>query len=120
MTTSLRALDRQLLFVQRLLVEDGDDATSRGEAVRLLRDVEQALTRCAGESSSRAFAFRLLKVRSELRAHLSATATLEDIGRPSRSIAGMLKRAVDTTRVGLRSVVRPEHPAGQSDTVVIR
>jgi len=30
MSTSLRALDRQLLFVQRLLVEDGDDATSRG------------------------------------------------------------------------------------------
>ena len=120
MATSLRALDRQLLFVQRLLVEDGDDATSRGEAVRLLRDVEQALGRWAGEASSRALAFRLLRVRSELRAHLAATATLEDIGRPPRSVAGMLKRAVDTTRVGLRAVVRPDHPAGQSETAVIR
>jgi hypothetical protein len=25
----------------------------------------------------------------------------------------MLKRAVDTTRIGLRGVVRIEHPAGQ-------
>ena len=119
MTTSLRAVDRQLLFVQRLLVEDGDDAASRSEAMCLLRDVEQSLTRWAGESASRAFAFRLLRASSELRAHLSATATLEDIGRPPRSVTGMLKRAVDTTRVGLRAVVRPEHPAGQSESALI-
>jgi hypothetical protein len=118
MTSSLRALDRQLLFVHRLVVEDGDDAPSRQEAVRLLRDVERSLARWAAEAPSRALAFRLLRVRSELRSHLAATATLEDIGRPSRSVAGMLKRAVDTTRVGLRAVGRPDHPAGQAKTVV--
>ena len=112
--TSLRALDRQLLFVHRLLVEDGEDTRSRQEAVRLLRDVEHSLTRWASDAPSRALAARLLRVRSELRAHLAATATLEDIGRPSRSVSGMLKRAVDTTRVGLRAVARPEHPAGNA------
>jgi hypothetical protein len=111
MTTSLRAVDRQLLFVQRLLVEDGDDAASRSEAMRLLRDVEQSLTRGARESASRAFAFRLLRVSSELRVHLAATATLEDIGRPARSVIGMLKRAVDTTPGAPRRAVRVRaHP----------
>ena|SRR5256885_7634615 len=113
--TSLRALDRQLLFVQRLLIEDGDDHASRHEAVRLLRDVEASLSRWASDAPTRAFAARLLRVRSELRAHLTATATLEDIGRPSRSVSGMLRRAVDTTRVGLRGVVRVDHPAGHAD-----
>jgi hypothetical protein len=118
MTSSLRALDRQLLFVHRMLVEDGDDPRSRQEAVRLLRGVEESLARWAADAPSRAFAARLLKVRAELRAHLAATATLEDIGRPSRSVAGMLKRAVDRTRVGLRAVVRPEHPAGHPEAAL--
>ena len=43
MTSSLRAIDRQLLFVRRLLSEDGNDARSRAEAIRLLRDVEESL-----------------------------------------------------------------------------
>jgi hypothetical protein len=118
MASSLRALDRQLLFVHRLLVEDGEDAHSREEAVRLLRHVEDSLGRWAAEAPSRPFSARLLRVRSELRAHLAATATLEDIGRPSRGTTGMLKRAVDTTRIGLRAVVRPEHPAGYPEAAV--
>src|SRR3954465_13659968 len=101
MTSSLRALDRQLLFVNRLLVEDGDDRRSREEAVRLLRGVEDSLTRWAANAPSRPLAARLLRVRPELRAHLAASSPLEDIGRPPRSVAGLLKRAVDTTRVGL-------------------
>ena len=117
MASSLRALDRQLLFVHRMLIEDGDDIRSREEAVRLLRGVEHSLTRWAAEAPSKALSARLIRVRSELRAHLSASETLEDIGRPARSVAGLLKRAVDTTRVGLRAVARPEHPAG-SGTVV--
>lgn len=113
MASSLRALDRQLLFVHRLLVEDGDDIQSRAEAVRLLHGVEESLSRWAAEAPSRPLAARLLGVRSQLRAHLSASATLEDIGRPPKSVAGLLKRGVDTTRVGLRAVARPNHPAGQ-------
>lgn len=118
MTSSLRALDRQLLFVHRLVVDDGTDPGTRQEAMRLLRDVEESLARWAGETPSRAFAARLLRVRSELRSHLSATATLEEMGRPPRSVAGMLKRAVDTTRVGLRGVVSVEHPAGHAGAAV--
>ena len=114
MPSSLRALDRQLLFVHRLLVDDGDAAATRQEAVRLLRDVEASLARWAADAPSRPFAARLLRVRSELRSHLTASATLEDIGRPSRSTTGMLKRAIDTTRVGLRGVVRVDHPAGHA------
>jgi hypothetical protein len=113
MTSSLRALDRQLLFVRRLLTEDGDDACSRAEAIRLLRDVERCLHRWGAEAPSRALAARLLRVDSELRRHLVAASTLEEVGQPPRGAAGMLKRAVDTTRVGLRGVVRVEHPAGQ-------
>ena len=113
MTSSLRTLDRQLLFVQRLLAEDGDDARSREEAIRLLRDVERGLARWAAEAPSRAFAARLLGVRGDLNGHLVAAATLEDVGRPPRGAAGMLKRAVQTTRVGLRAIARPDHPAGQ-------
>ena len=114
MTSSLRALDRQLLFVQRLLADDADDARTRLEAIRLLRDVERALARWAAEAQSRAFAARLLGVRAELKGHLVAAATLEEVGRPPRGAAGMLKRAVQTTRFGLRAVVRPEHPAGHA------
>ncbi|HEV3353215.1 MAG TPA: hypothetical protein VG076_09845 [Acidimicrobiales bacterium] len=113
MTSSLRALDRQLLFVRRLLTEDGDDARSRAEAIRLLRDVERCVRRWAAEAPSRALAARLLRVESELRRHLVAASTLEEVGQPPRGAAGMLKRAVDTTRIGLRGVVRIEHPAGQ-------
>lgn len=117
MTSSLRALDRQLLFVHRLLVEDGEDVHSRAEAVRLLRGVDESLGRWAAEAPSRPLTARLLGVRSQLRAHLSASATLEGIGRPAKSVAALLKRAVDTTRVGLRAIVRPDHPAGQTPTV---
>jgi len=113
MTSSLRALDRQLLFVRRLLVEDGDDARSRQEAIRLLRDIEHGLGRWAAGAPSRALAARLLRVRSGLSGHLAAATTLEEIGRPPRGAAGMLKRAVDTTRVGLRAAGRVDHPAGQ-------
>ena len=113
MISSLRALDRQLLFVRRMLAEDGDDARSRAEAIRLLRDVEDGLSRWAAAAPSPAFAVRLVRVRSELSAHLAAAATLEDAGRPARGVAGMLKRAVDTTRYGLRAVARVDHPAGQ-------
>jgi hypothetical protein len=118
MTSSLRALDRQLLFVHRLVVDEGDDVRTRQEAMRILRDIEESLGRWAASTPSRAFAARLLRVRSELRSHLAATATLEDIGRPSRSVAGMLKRTVDTTRVGLRAVVSAEHPAGHAGATV--
>src|SRR4029077_18467229 len=69
MTSSLRALDRQLLFVQRLLAEDADDVRSRQEAMRLLRDVEHGLARWAAEAPSRAFAARLLGVRAQLSGH---------------------------------------------------
>ena len=115
MTSSLRALDRQLLFVRRLLAEDGDDARAREEAAHLLRDVENGLGRWAADASSRAFAARLLRVRTGLRGHLAAATTLEEIGRPPRGASGMLKRAVDTTRVGLRAAVRVDHPAGHPD-----
>ncbi|MBV8161974.1 MAG: hypothetical protein JO265_13710 [Acidimicrobiia bacterium] len=118
MISSLRALDRQLLFVRRLLAEDGDDARSRAEAIRLLGGVEQGLARWAAEAPTRALAARLLRVRSELRAHMAAAGTLEDVGRPPRGVAGMLKRAVDTTRIGLRAVARLEHPAGQPATPI--
>jgi hypothetical protein len=114
MTSSLRALDRQLLFVQRLLADDADDARSRQEAIRLLRDIERGLARWAAEAPSRAFAARLLRVRAELNGHLSAAATLEDVGQPPRGATGMLRRAVQTTRFGLRAVVRPDHPAGHA------
>src|SRR2546423_1428754 len=114
MTSSLRALDRQLLFVHRLLAEDGDDARSRIEAVRLLRDVEGSLGRWAADAPSRALSARLLSVQVGLSGHLSAAITLEDVGQPPRGAAGMLKRAVHTTRVGLRAVARPDHPAGHS------
>jgi len=116
MTSSLRALDRQLLFVHRLLVEDGDDARSREEAIRLLRDVHRALGRWAADTPSRAVAARLLRVRSDLNGHVAAATTLEDVGLPPRGAAGMLKRAVQTTRVGLRGVVTPDHPAGHAAT----
>ena len=88
MTSSLRALDRQLLFVHRLLVEDGDDARSREEAIRLLRDVERALGRWAADTPSRAVAARLLRVRSDLNGHVAAARTLEDVGLPPRGAAG--------------------------------
>jgi hypothetical protein len=117
MTSSLRPLDRQLLFVRRLLSEDGDDARSRQEAIRLLRDVERGLDRWAAEASSRALAAKLLRVRSDLRRHLVAAATLEEFGQPPRGAAGMLKRAVDTTRIGLRAVARVDHPAGHPATL---
>jgi hypothetical protein len=105
-------MDRQLLFVRRLLSEDGDDGRSREEAIRLLRGVEQSLSRWALDAPSRAFAARLLRVRSDLRGHLVAAATLEEFGQPPRGATGMLKRAVDTTRIGLRAVARVDHPAG--------
>src|SRR5438045_6535149 len=112
MTSSLRAIDCQLLFVRRLLSEDGNDARSRAEATRLLRDVEESLGRWAADAPSRAFAARLLRVCSELHGHLVAAATLEEFGQGARGAAGMLKRAVDTTRIGLRAVARVDHPAG--------
>src|SRR3954453_2436529 len=99
MTSSLRPIDRQLLFVRRLLSEDGDDPRSRAEAIRLLRDVEGSLSRCALDAPSRAFAARLLRVRSDLRGHLVAAATLEEFGRPPRGAAGMLKRAGGAQKV---------------------
>jgi hypothetical protein len=114
MASSLRALDRQLLFVHRLLVEEGDDARSRQEAIRLLRDVEQALGRWAAAATSRPFSARLLGLGAELNGHLVAAATLEDVGQPSRGAVRVLRRAVQTTRVGLRSVVSPDHPAGHA------
>jgi len=113
MTSSLRAVDRQLLFVRRLLAEDGDDASAREEAFCLLRHIEDGLGRWAAAAPSRALAARLLRVRTGLRGHLAAATTLEEIGRPPRGAAGMLKRAVETTRVGLRAAVRVDHPAGQ-------
>ena len=116
MTSSLRTLDRQLLFVRRLLAEDGDDPRTRGEAIHLLRDVEAGLGRWAAAAPSRAVAARLLRVRTGLSGHLSAATTLEEIGRPPRGAAGMLRRAVDTTRVGLRAAVRVDHPAGHAGT----
>ena len=115
MTSSLRALDRQLLFVRRLLAEDGDDAGARVEAIRLLRDIEEGLNRWVAHAPSRAFAARLLRVRTGLSGHLAAATTLEEVGRPPRGAAGMLKRAVDTTRVGLRGAVRVDHPAGHAE-----
>lgn len=114
MTSSLRALDRQLLFVRRLLAEDGEDARTRGEAIHLLRDVEQGLGRWATDAPSRAFAAKLLRIRTGLNGHLAAATTLEELGRPPRGAAGMLKRAVDTTRIGLRAIVRVDHPAGSN------
>ena len=115
-TSSLRTLDRQLLFVRQLLAEGGDDARTRGEAIHLLRDVEDGLSRRAAHAPSRVVAARLLRVRTGLSGHLAAAATLEEIGRPPRGAAGMLRRAVDTTRVGLRAAVRVDHPAGHAGT----
>src|SRR5437763_4106169 len=106
MTSSLRALDRQLLFVQRLLADDADDACSRQEAIHLLSDVERGLARWAAEAPSRALAARLVRVRSELRGHLAAAATLEELAQGRRGATGMLKRAVDNTRIGLRAIAR--------------
>jgi hypothetical protein len=112
--TGLHAVDRQLVFVERLLADEGEHPESRQVAMSLLRDVEEALARWASDVDSRAFAGRLLGVRAELSGHLLAASTLEEIGPPATGGARLLRRAVETTRTGLRAVASPDHPAGHS------
>jgi hypothetical protein len=83
----------------------GDSQPAR-EAERILTEVEDVLARLAGDAGvDESMARKLLAVRDELGGHLLAVARVEGIDLPSHVIVGILRRAAETTRDGLRAVI---------------
>jgi hypothetical protein len=76
------------------------------EAERILAEVEDVLARLAGDAGiDEKTARKLLAVRDELGGHLLAVARVEGIDLPAHVVVGILRRAAETTRDGLRAVI---------------
>ena len=104
-TEQLATIEDDLRATEAILTSEGRDV--HGDAVRLLKAVEDALLTLACASSTEpSFAAHLVDVRDELSSYLLAAAVVAEAGGGTAASTDVIRRAVTATMSALKPLTR--------------